>query len=66
MSGEPGRVVAYVWTRNGPEPAEERRSPFDYEHYVEKQVLPAAEPVLGQLGLDFAKVIGDDRQMELF
>lgn len=66
MSGDPGRVVAYVWTRNGPEPAEERESPFDYEHYVEKQILPVAEPVLGQLGLDFAKVIGDDRQMELF
>ena len=66
MDGEPGRVVEYVWTRNGPEPAAERRSDFDYEHYVEKQIQPVAEPVLGQLGLDFAKVIGDDRQMDLF
>lgn len=66
MSGDPGRVVEYVWTRNGPEPAAERKSDYDYEHYVEKQVQPVAEPVLGQLGLDFAKVIGDDRQMDLF
>jgi len=66
MSVPPGRVVEYVWTRNGPEPAAERRSDLDYEHYVEKQVQPVAEPVLGQLGLDFAKVIGDDRQMDLF
>jgi DNA polymerase-2 len=66
MSDPPGRVVEYVWTRNGPEPATERRSDFDYEHYVEKQIQPVAEPVLGQLGLEFAKVIGDDRQMDLF
>lgn len=66
MSGSPGRVISYVWTRSGPEPADERGSDFDYEHYVEKQVQPVAEPVLAELGLDFAKVIGDDRQMELF
>lgn len=66
MSGKPGRVVSYVWTRNGPEPADERESDFEYQHYVEKQIQPVAEPVLAQLGLDFAKVIGDDRQMELF
>ena len=66
MSGEPGRVVAYVWTRSGPEPAAEVASDLDYQHYVEKQIQPVAEPVLGQLGLEFAKVIGDDRQMDLF
>ena len=27
---------------------------------------PVAEPVLALLGLDFAKVIGDDRQLTLF
>jgi DNA polymerase-2 len=40
--------------------------PPDREHYVEKQVRPVAEPVLAALGLDFARVIGDDRQMGLF
>lgn len=66
MSGTPGRVVAYVWTRSGPEPAAEVASELDYQHYVEKQIQPVAEPVLAQLGLEFAKVIGDDRQLDLF
>lgn len=66
MSGEPGRVVEYVWTTQGPEPAEERTSEMDYEHYVEKQIEPVAEPVLEVLGLQFRKVIGDDKQMDLF
>jgi DNA polymerase-2 len=58
--------VAYLVTVAGPEPVDERHSPIDYEHYVEKQVRPVAEPVLALLGLDFAKVIGDDRQLTLF
>ena len=53
-------------TRNGPEPAAELRSPIDYEHYVQKQVRPVAEPVLELLGLGFDKAIGDDAQLELF
>ena len=39
---------------------------LDYEHYVQKQVRPVAEPVLGQLGLDFDRVVGDDTQLTLF
>jgi len=66
MRGRPGRLIDYVITTDGPEPAEERRSPFDYEHYVEKQLRPVAEPVLDLLGLRFERVIGDDKQMELF
>jgi DNA polymerase-2 len=58
--------VAYVVTTAGPEPAAERRHPIDYEHYVDKQVRPVAEPVLSLLGLDFARVVGDDRQLTLF
>ncbi|MEM7582489.1 MAG: DNA polymerase II [Acidobacteriota bacterium] len=61
-----GRVISYVMTRDGAEPAEERRSPFDHEHYVQKQIRPVAEPVLAILGLDFDRVIGDDGQLELF
>ncbi len=66
LSRRPGRRISYVMTRNGPEPAEELKSPIDYEHYVQKQVRPVAEPVLGILHLDFDKVIGDDAQLELF
>ncbi|MCP4657752.1 MAG: DNA polymerase II, partial [bacterium] len=66
MSGRSGRLIAYVMTTNGAEPAAERRSPIDHEHYVDKQVRPVAEPVLGILGLDFDRAIGDDAQLELF
>ncbi len=66
LSHKPGRVISYVMTRQGAEPAEERRHPFDHEHYVQKQIRPVAEPVLAILGLDFDKVIGDDGQLELF
>jgi DNA polymerase-2 len=58
--------VAYLITTAGPEPAEDRRSPIDYEHYLEKQVRAVAEPVLALLGLDFGKVAGTDRQLSLF
>jgi DNA polymerase-2 len=58
--------IAYFVTVAGPEPVEERRSAIDYDHYVEKQVRPVAEPVLALLGLDFAKVVGGEKQMSLF
>jgi DNA polymerase-2 len=61
-----GRLIAYVMTTAGPEPADARRHPLDREHYVDKQVRPVAEPVLSALGLDFERVIGDERQIGLF
>lgn len=66
MSGRAGRVIDYVMTVAGPEPAAERQSPIDSEHYVQKQVRPVAEPVLEILGLDFDEAIGDAVQLELF
>ncbi len=61
-----GRVVAYVVTRDGPEPVGRARAPIDREHYVQKQVRSVAEPVLAVLGLEFDAVVGDDTQMSLF
>ena len=66
LKAEPGALIDYVMTRNGPEPATERGSPLDYEHNVEKQVRPIATPILDLLGQRFEKVIGDDTQLELF
>jgi len=63
---EPGRLVAYVMTTAGPEPLDNLTHPPDRMHYVAKQIRPVAEPVLGALGLDFDRVIGDDRQIGLF
>ncbi len=66
QGGSPPRVIAYLMTESGPEPAEALQHAPDREHYVEKQVRPVAEPVLEALGLEFEQVIGDDRQMGLF
>jgi DNA polymerase II len=61
-----GRMVSYIVTTAGPEPIDNRHSPIDREHYVLKQVKPVAEPVLETLGLDFERVIGDSRQIDLY
>ncbi len=58
--------VAYVITTAGPEPVELREAPLDYDHYIDKQIRPVAEPVLALLGLDFARVAGTEKQMSLF
>ncbi len=66
MTTRPGRVIAYVVTTEGPEPATERRAPIDHEHYVQKQIRAVAEPVLTLLDLDFDRVVGDEVQLRLF
>ena len=65
-SSSSDRVVSYVMTVAGPEPLDALDNEPDREHYLDKQVRPVAEPVLGALGLDFDKAVGDDRQLSLF
>ncbi|HEX7081974.1 MAG TPA: DNA polymerase II [Gammaproteobacteria bacterium] len=65
-SSQSGKLVSYVMTTAGAEPIDNVRHPLDREHYVHKQVKAVAEPVLAALGLDFERVIGDDRQMDLY
>ena len=65
----PGKTrgrVAYVVTSDGPEPADDRRHPIDYEHYVERQLRAVAEPVLALLGQDFDDATGSRKQLSLF
>jgi DNA polymerase-2 len=64
-SAQTGRLVSYVMTTAGPEPIDNVSHPLDREHYVQKQVRPVAEPVLEALGLEFERVIGDERQIQL-
>jgi DNA polymerase II len=59
-------VISYVWTVNGPEPVSLRRSPPDYDHYLEKQLKPVAEGIGDVLGTNFARLFRDDPQRELF
>jgi DNA polymerase-2 len=61
----PGRLISYVMTTDGPEPIDNIKHPLDREHYVAKQIKPVAEPVLATLGLDFDRMIGDERQMQM-
>jgi DNA polymerase-2 len=61
-----GRLVRYVMTKAGPQPAGEQSSPLDYEHYLDKQLRPVAQPVLALYGLDFDQLLGKDRQLKLF
>ena len=61
-----GRSIRYVVTTAGAEPVDNLKHPLDREHYVAKQVKPVAEPVLEVLGLDFDRVIGDTRQLDLY
>ncbi len=66
LRARPGRVIDYLITRSGPEPAAQLQSPIDHEHYVQKQIRPVAEPVLTLLNLDFDRVIGGASQPSLF
>ncbi len=61
-----GRLISYVMTAAGPEPLDNVQHPLDREHYVEKQIKAVAEPVLSALGQDFERVIGDNRQLDLY
>ncbi|MDN4501681.1 DNA polymerase II [Alteromonadaceae bacterium BrNp21-10] len=56
--------VSYVITLNGPEPLEYITAGIDYEHYIERQIRPVAEGILGFVGLDFDQLTSD--QLGLF
>ena len=61
----PDRLIRYVMTTAGAEPLDNVQHPIDREHYIDKQIKPVAEPVLDTLGLEFERVIGDSRQMDM-
>jgi DNA polymerase-2 len=62
-----GRIVTYVMTAAGPEPAGETTAPPDYEHYVSQQLRPIADAVLRWVGEpEFDEIIGARRQLSLF
>lgn len=60
------RIIEYVMTGNGPEPAGEETAPPDYHHYVEHQLEPVADAILHFLGTDFATIVQSRKQLELF
>ena len=59
-----GNTIRYLITRNGPEPAEALESVIDYQHYLDKQLAPAADGILQFMGTSFQSIT--DAQMTMF
>ena len=59
-----GSWVEYVITMAGAEPAEQALAPLDYQHYVDRQLEPVADGILGFVGSSFAQLAG--KQIGLF
>lgn len=64
MHSRPGSWVSYVITRNGPEPTENMTAAPDYQHYLDKQLAPAADGILQFMGTSFSTIT--DAQMQMF
>jgi DNA polymerase-2 len=59
-------IIEYVVTVNGPEPLELQKSRIDYEHYIEKQIKPLADSILGFFDTNFDDIIKNISQKTLF
>lgn len=59
-----GDSIAYLITVNGPEPLDLLRSPLDYQHYIDRQLLPVADTILPFVGESFERLVAP--QQELF
>jgi DNA polymerase-2 len=59
-------VIRYVWTLEGPRPAEIRPLSIDYDHYVEKQLKPIARGFTEVIKTDVARLFGEEEQLDLF
>jgi len=64
MRTKPGSWVSYVITRNGPEPTDNLTGLPDYQHYLDKQLAPAADGILQFMGTSFGTIT--DAQMQMF
>jgi DNA polymerase-2 len=51
-----GGWVSYYYTTNGPEPIECINSPLDYELYLERQIAPIVDGIVGFLGTSFDEI----------
>lgn len=60
----PERWVRYVITSHGPEPVLDEVPRPDYDHYLDRQLKPVADGILGFLGTSFKALASD--QLEIF
>ena len=56
--------IRYVITTNGPEPLDNTPSPLDYQHYLDRQLAPAADALLHVKGTSVSRIL--DKQLSLF
>ena len=59
----PMTEVRYVITTRGPQPLSQRNAPIDVKHYLDRQLAPALDVVLHQLGTSWQRIAGE--QLEL-
>ena len=59
-----GAWVEYVLTTAGAEPAQAALAPLDYEQYIERQLQPVADGILGFVGSSFDELVNS--QIGLF
>lgn len=67
LTGKPirrGDWIAYVITTSGAEPIAAQQSPLDYQHYVDKQLMPVADSILHFMEQNMTDLV--DTQMSLF
>ncbi len=63
-SPNPHRWINYVQTMAGPEPVDNITAELDYQHYLEKQLMPVADGILHFLNTSYHSVMSE--QSELF
>ena len=59
-------LISYVWTVDGPQPADKKTSAPDYNHYVEKQLKPICQSFIDVLHTNMKTLFGGKEQLELF
>jgi DNA polymerase-2 len=59
-------LIRYVITRAGPQPEGRRTDPIDYDHYLERQLMPIASAFTEVLKTDLEALFGRGGQLWLF
>lgn len=59
-------IIEYYMTIDGPQPLQKLKAKIDYEHYLEKQLKPIADSILGFFNQNFEDVISGKKQKSLW
>lgn len=58
-------IIDYVITTEGPEPIQKIKHPYDYVHYIDKQIKPIADSILEFYDADFNDIVNGSSQKSL-